>query len=106
MSEAWDDHYIANLYFLPFPGLDPADLKHEAQNHDTLESLLTAHPEARRDVEFVGINTLEELFEAQEKAYRESAYESYADKFATDFLLRNAKKLNIPTLQQETTLAA
>lgn len=93
-AQEWNEHYDANLFTLPVPGFDPVDLMEEIARFDNLATFFQAHPEVERIINGVEIKSLQELVEAQELAYRASAYESYADKFAVNFLKRNNNFFN------------
>lgn len=97
-AEEWDLHYESNLLTMPVPGFDPVDLREELSRFDSLEDFLKANPNLSKTISTGEIKTKQDLINAQEIAYRTSAYESYADDFATDFLKNNAAELNITEL--------
>lgn len=92
-AEEWQLHYEANLLNMPVPGFDPVDLRHEISYFDNLDQFLEVYPNTRTAYNGKKITTFPDLMQAQEQAYRDSAYESYADNFATNFLKRNKKEL-------------
>ena len=105
-AEEWDLHYEANLLTMPVPSFDPVDLREELSRFDSLEDFLKVNPSLSKTINISEIKTKQDLINVQEIAYRTSAYESYADDFATDFLKNNAVELNItelidPDQQQE-----
>lgn len=93
-AQEWNAHYEANLFTLPVPGYDPVDLIEEISHFDSLDAFYQAHPEVEHVINGVELKSLKELMEAQELAYRASAYESYADKFAVNFLKQNSDFFN------------
>lgn len=93
-AQEWNAHYDANLFTLPVPGYDPVDLMEEIYHFDTLDAFYQAHPEVEHVINGVEIKSFQELAEAQELAYRASAYENYADQFAVNFLKRNSNFFN------------
>ncbi|PIR41968.1 MAG: hypothetical protein COV30_00890, partial [Candidatus Yanofskybacteria bacterium CG10_big_fil_rev_8_21_14_0_10_37_15] len=93
-AEEWDLHYEANLLTMPVPGFDPVDLREKVSRFSDLREFLDAYPNVAKKMNIDEIKTLEDLLHAQEIAYRTSAYESYADNFAIDFLKNNSEKLN------------
>lgn len=93
-AQEWNTHYDANLFTLPVPGYDPVDLIEEIARFDNLITFYQAHPEVESTINGVKIQNFQELVEAQELAYRASAYESYADKFAVNFLKQNSDFFN------------
>lgn len=97
-AEEWDLHYEANLLTMPVPGFDPVDLREELSSFDNLEDFLRANPNLIKTINIGEIKTKQDLINAQEVAYRTSAYESYADNFATGFLKKNAVELKITEL--------
>lgn len=97
-AEAWRLHYDSNLLSLPVKGLDPAELQEEISQFSDLPAFLKAYPEVSKNIDQEKIKTLDDLLGAQEIAYRSSAYESYADDFATNFLKKNAQALEITEL--------
>ena len=101
-AEEWELHYEGNLLTMPVPGFDPVDLREELSRFDNLEDFLKANPNLVKTINTGEIKTIQDLIDAQEIAYRTSVYESYADNFATTFLKKNAVKLNISELIDET----
>ena len=97
-AEEWKLHTESVLSLLPFPGVAPSDLYEEILKFNTLTEFVKAHPETEKTININEIKTLQDLLHAQELAYRSSPYESYADKFAADFLLKNALALGITEL--------
>ncbi|MBU0625618.1 hypothetical protein KKF05_04710 [Patescibacteria group bacterium] len=100
-AEEWDVHYEANLLTMPASGFDPVSLREEVSKFESLGDFLAAYPDVAKIIEPKGIKTVQDLFNAQEVAYRTSPYESQADNFAADFLRRNAKELNISELAND-----
>lgn len=98
-AEEWDLHYEANLLTMPVPGFDPVDLREEISTFGDLKEFLSVHPNVAKTINTSEIKTLQDLLHAQEIAYRTSAYESYADNFATNFLKKNAERLGIAELR-------
>jgi len=98
VAEEWDLHYEANLLALPVSGFSPVELLEEVSKFSNLEDFLEKHSSVARKINTEKIKTLQDLLDAQEIAYRNSVYENYADKFATNFLKTNARELDIPEL--------
>lgn len=96
-DEAWNLHYVVNLYSLPIPELDPPQLSEELERAGSLSRFIQMHPESTRTIEINQVKTSQDLLNLQEHAYRASIYEQYADNFATAFLKRNAEALDIPS---------
>ncbi len=94
-GENWFIDYDLNLIVLPVSGLDPAKLRSRLARYSSLENFIGAYPQVRAYIEEKGITSLEGLQQAQERAYKESTFEQYADTFATDFLKKNAQVLGI-----------
>jgi len=89
LDDVWEDHYENCLMSLPVPGLDPVDLRQEIKFFSNLDDFIKKHPEIHGRVNQDEIKSFEDLLELQEKAYRKSPYESYADKFAVNIIMEN-----------------
>lgn len=82
------------LSALPIPNISPTHLARELSGL-TFEAILKKYPALRNYHNFSNLKSPNDVLIAQEKEYRSSEFESYADNFAAEFLKRNAEKLDI-----------
>ncbi len=88
-ANEWTSHYESNLAILPVPGIDPVDLRNELSLFKSIDEYYMSDKDLQKNIErtcgYVP-KTQEELLALQEKAYRQSPFELYADDFAVKML--------------------
>jgi len=95
----------AVLGMLPVPNLSPTHLARELEGLK-FKDVIVKFPDLEKYSGFKNLKTTGDLLVAQEREYRLSAPESYADRFATEFLRSHADQLDIPQLGTSQRMAA
>ena len=80
----------AVLTMLPIRNINPTDLARELAGVENLQEVLDRFPEIKEYPGFEDINSIDDVLFAQEREYRLSAPEIYADKFASNFIKKHA----------------
>lgn len=91
----------AVLSMLPIPNITPTHLAIKLKGLVRLEDVVEKFPDLQKYTGFKNLITVEDVLTAQEIEYKSSTPESYADKFATDFLRHHASELGIYGIAQK-----
>lgn len=89
------------LTMLPIRNINPTDLARELAGVENLQEVLDRFSEVKEYPRFEDIKSVDDVLFAQEREYRLSAPEAYADEFAVNFIKRHSSKLNISELFAE-----
>lgn len=84
--DAWNMLREEQLASLPVPGLDPNDLAVALEGAKDLSEFVKNNSGLEVRLGELKINTIKELLFAQEMGYRNTPKESFADRFAANFL--------------------
>lgn len=82
----WRDFFFRQMETLPVPGLSPSELKARLVLFSTLDTFIAERPQTKERLLQLGVSTVEQLLEIQERAYRALPKESFADQFAARWL--------------------
>lgn len=82
----WRDFFFRQMETLPVPSLSPSELKAKVLSRVSLEAFLAERPQTQSRLLALGVTEVEQLLEAQERAYRALPKESFADQFVARWL--------------------
>lgn len=93
--EEMDSHRYSALASLPVPNISPTDLIRELAGIQDIDAVVEKYPEIKKHPNAIQVRSIQDLIELQEREYRETPPERYADEFARTFLLRHSEQLKL-----------